>query len=153
MSSTSSSSTSAKLRVAPPDLHLAVWPARDEPGRTLGLVALVLVMAVSASAVTGEGRSGLFAAAAVLLAGWRRWVPVTFDLGPSGIVETFLGRQRRIPWAVIARWQMRRHGILLLPDADPSPLDPWRGRYVAWNRNRAELLAILEFYLQDRQQR
>ena len=77
------------------------------------------------------------------------WVPVTFDFSASGIVETMLGRRSRTPWALVRRCEIRRSGVLL-QIGDESQAGDWRSRYVRWNDQRRELLAILEHYLGPR---
>lgn len=135
------------LRVAPPDLRLVNWPLRDEGWRAWGLLT---VLAAAATAVGWKLTSlpaGLLAGTALAVAAWRLWIPVTWELGYSGITETVLGRSVRIPWTSIAGWREYRAGVLLLPEADAAPILALRGRFVAWRSQRAELLALLEHYV------
>ena len=90
-------------------------------------------------------RSSAFATAA-----WRLWIPVRFEFNAKGITETVFGRRRRIPWTDFARYEVRRGGVLLLADSEPSVLAPFRGLFVRWRDQRDKLLETLDFFLTTR---
>lgn len=135
------------LRVAPPDLRLVNWPLRDEGWRAWGLLTVLAAAATAVGWKLTNLPAGLLAGTALAVAAWRLWIPVTWELGYSGITETVLGRSVRIPWTSIAGWREYRTGVLLLPEADAAPILALRGRFVAWRNQRAELLALLEHYV------
>ena len=93
---------------------------------------------------------GLLVFAALGLAAWRLWIPVRFEFSSNGVIQTVMGRRRRIPWAEFDRYEIRRRGVLLLADADPSPLGALRGLFVRWQNQRDELLEILDFFVNAR---
>jgi hypothetical protein len=57
------------------------------------------------------------------------------------------GRYRRIPWQEIRSYRVYSNGVLLLPTADPCPMDAFRGLYVPWGRHQGEVLAQVHYYL------
>jgi hypothetical protein len=147
MGSTSRPDISQALRVAPPDVRLVNWPVRDDAWRAGPTLLAITLIAVVVGWKLASPASGALAAIALAVAGWRIWLPVTWELGYSGVSETVLGRTLRIPWSSIAGWREFPGGALLLPEADPSPLQALRGRFIAWRNHRAELRAILEHYV------
>ncbi len=137
----------------PVELLLANWPLRDDG--PLGW--LVAIGAVAASVAVGwvahSALMGVVSFAALSIALWRLWVPVTFELGPRGVVQIVLGRRRRIPWSSLARYQVRSRGVLLLADDGRGPAAALRGLFLRWGRHREVLLAVVERYLGHRESR
>jgi len=131
----------------PEEVHLVNWPLRDDAVRAwLGLGAAVIVAVMAA--VLAESRAmGLLSFSVLAAALWRLWLPVTFQVGQKGIVHKALGRRRRIPWSRIARYEIRRDGVLLLPVEDTSPLAVMRGLYIRWGPQRDQLLAWVRHYV------
>ena len=141
-----------RVRVAPEEVTLHVWPLRQQPLASL----LALALAAGASWLLGwaSGRPwwGVLAVAGLLVTLWRTWLPVSYELGVSGITQRALGRQRRIAWPAIRGYQVRGNGVLLVPDAQIAPLAPLRGLYLPWldQREREQVLASLEYHLAGR---
>jgi hypothetical protein len=94
----------------------------------------------------------VLSAAGLLVTLWRTWLPVSYELGVSGITQRVLGRQRRIAWPAIRGYQVGANGVLLVPDAQITPLAPLRGLYLPWldRRDREKVLASLEYHLPGR---
>jgi hypothetical protein len=134
----------------PVELLLANWPLRDDGP----LAWLVVIGAVAASVTAGfvaqSAVMGVVSFLALSIALWRLWVPVTFELGPRGVVQILFGRRRRIAWSSVARYEVRRHGVLLLSEETQGPAAALRGLYVRWGRHREELLAVIAHYLGNR---
>jgi hypothetical protein len=125
------------------------WALRDRGWSAWIPLVGAVVLGLLSRWVSGNIVVGLVAAGAVLIAGWRSWIPLTFEIGPSGVTQIVLGRKRRIPWTSILNYQVCLRGVLLLPDAVVTRLSPLRGLYLPWGRQRQEVLANFEYYLQS----
>jgi hypothetical protein len=141
-----------RVRVAPEEVTLQVWPLWQQPFSSL--LALALAAGASWLLAWSSDRPwwGVLAAAGLLVTLWRMWLPVSYELGVSGITQRAIGRQRRIAWPAIRGYQVRGEGVLLVPDAQIAPLSPLRGLYLPWpnQREREKVLACLEYHLASR---
>jgi hypothetical protein len=81
---------------------------------------------------------------------WRFFLPVVFTLSDTGVNETLLGRDRRIPWLAIRRYELQSKGVLLLPYSDAAGVDSLQGLFLPWGSHREEVLALLSYYLGGR---
>jgi len=138
---------SSRLRQAPEEVTVDDWPLRDRP---LGAsVALTLAAGLTWLSVwaTGVAAVGAAIGVALLLTLWRSWLPVRFQLGSGGIVQTVLGWRRRIPWTAIRRYEPRGEGVLLLADASRAGMSPLRGLYLHCGDKREAVIAQLEHHL------
>ncbi len=136
------------LEGAPSPLRLTNFPLRDEGWVPWAAVLLFGGVAWLASVWSESPAMGGLLLAALLLAGWRLWLPVRFDIGPTGVTQTVLGRSRTVPWTRVARFDLRSHGVLLLGDDDQSPTASVHGLYIHWGSREEELLSMLHFYLE-----
>jgi hypothetical protein len=136
------------LEGAPPPLRLSNFPLRDEGWIPWAMLLLFGGVAALAGAWSASPAMGGLLLAALLLAGWRIWVPVRFEIGPTGVTQTVLGRSRTVPWTRVARFDVRNRGVLLLGDDDQSPLASVHGLYIHWGKRQHELLEMLHFYLE-----
>jgi hypothetical protein len=139
-----------RIRVVPEEVTLAVWPLRQQP---LGsLVTLSIAAAVSWLVGWSAARPWVGVLAAVVLGVtlWRDWLPVTYELGLSGVSQIVLGRLRRIAWPAIRGYDVLPHGVLLVPDTQLTPLSPLRGLFVPWLDRRDQVLASIEYHLHSR---
>ncbi len=151
MSSNSGERTTSRYRV-PPSVRVVNWPLRDS-GVWGGLaVATWAGVALLAGQVSGSAAMAVVCGAALALACWRFVVPVTFEFGPQGVIQTLWRFRWRIPWRHIARYEVRQSGVLLLADPQPTSLSPLYGVYVRWHGQRNEVLGVIEFFL-DRHRR
>ncbi len=96
---------------------------------------------------TGRTDLAFLALAALALAMWRFFVPVTFELNAQGIEQSVLRWRRRIPWDAVGRYEVCSAGVLLLPHADRRPMDSLSGLYLAWGGRREEVLAHIRYHL------
>lgn len=140
----------ARAGYAPPSVQLVNWPLRDDGVRAWLMVAMFLAVAVVGGSISRSPSMGLLVFAALALAAWRLWIPARFEFGSNGVIQTVLGRRRRTPWAEFDRYEIRRRGVLLLADAETSPLAALRGLFVRWQNQRDELLAVLDFFVNAR---
>ena len=120
------------------------WPLRESMTRSVMAVVGLLLAALVVYVITGRIVLALLALLALLITSSRFYLPVEFELGGAGVQQRLLGRRRRIPWHAIGRYEIGFSGVLLLPNADVSPLDSLRGVYVAWSGNREAVLALVK---------
>ena len=133
---------------SPPDeVEITVWPLHDDPLRSWSLVMGAVALSAFAGWIGASFAMGLLCLAAILIALWRMWVPVTFHLGPRGIVQTVLGRQTRFLWSSVARFEVHSSGVSLLPDADPTPLNKLRSLYIRFQGKKEAILELVEYYV------
>jgi hypothetical protein len=130
------------IKVAPP-LIWRSWPLVDEG--TQHWPVLGATLAVAAISGLALGSYMLFGCVLALqwLALWRLWLPVEYELDERGIRQTVLGRSVRVPWSAIRSCQILPEGIFLSPDAEPNAFANWRGRFIPWGQQRAEILAAV----------
>ena len=74
-----------------------------------------------------------------------------YELSEDGVDQWLLGRQRRLPWQAIGRYEVYRGGVLLFPRNDRSALAAFRRLYVPFLTHREEILAHLDQYLEPPQ--
>ena len=104
---------------------LSGWLSQSVP--MCGLVQVVLVVAL-----------------------WRLWIPVSYELGSGGIVQQVLTRRRHLDWLVITRAQLQDRGVLLLVDRSHVPLAAIHGVFIPWRDKRREVLALIEYFIATR---
>jgi hypothetical protein len=134
----------------PPSLQVVNWPLRDDGIRGWLMIALLAGVAAAAGEVAHSVPMGSVVFVALATAAWRLWIPVRFEFNAKGITETVFGRRRRMPWTDFARYEVRRGGVLLLADSQPSVLAPFRGLFIRWRDQRDKLLETLDFFLNPR---
>jgi hypothetical protein len=141
-------SGSLHIRIAPEEVTLWVWPLRDRGRGAWIALALPLLAGVLVAWRFEQWWAGVMVGLVGYAAIWRTWLPVQVTLGPTGIRERCLGWERQINWTAIRTYEIRRHGVLLLPDERPARIAPLRGLYLHWGAHRSEVLDIVEYYLQ-----
>jgi hypothetical protein len=114
------------------------------------MVVALAACSLAAGHFASNASMGIVAGVALALAAWRLWIPVRFEISSKGVVQSVLGRRRRIPWVEFARYDLRRRGVLLLTEMGGSPLVAFRSLYVGWNDYRQELLDLLDFFIEPR---
>ena len=129
MSSARSPDSVTKLRIAPPDLRLVNWPLRDAKLASVLTVVLVTIASVVAVQLSDSVAMGVLTCLALAAALWRMWVPVTFELSASGIVETIGRRRTRTSWSLIQRCEIRGSGVVLHL-GEGALLSGSRGHYI-----------------------
>jgi len=138
-----------ETRPAHPPLRWRSWPLRQNASRSALATAGLLLAALVVYCLAGRVVLALLALAALAAACSRFFLPVEFELGEAGVSQRIFGRRRLIPWRAIARYEVCSAGVLLLADADRSPLAPLHGLYAAWLGNRDEVLAVVRRYLDE----
>jgi hypothetical protein len=137
----------SRPRPIPEEVSLVDWPLRDEP------IGSSLALALAAGAgwltvwATGSAVMGLLIVGLLIVTLWRTWLPVRYQLGSGGVVQSVLGWQRRLAWLEIDRYQLQPDGVILYHAADGAPLAVVSGAYLHWGEQKDKVLAILKFYL------
>ena len=93
---------------------------------------------------------GGLALGAFLLALWRLWLPVTYQLGSKGVVERACGHSRHIDWLRVTRAELQPRGVLLLADRTQTPLAIIHGVFVPWRNRREQVIALVEHFAGSR---
>ncbi len=131
----------------PAAIHWRSWPAVEQMGRT-GLVVLALVAAaVVIRAVTGHVVLALLGLAALLIALWRYFLPVHYELNGRGVDHWAFGVRRHVPWSAIVRYEVGRTGVLLVPNEDRSAMSALAGMFLPFAENDEAVLLRLRYYL------
>jgi len=138
---------SSRVRQAPEDVTIDDWPLRDRPlGASLGLT-LAAGLTWLAVWATGNVPVGAAIGVLLLLPLWRTWLPVHYQVGSGGIVQSVAGWRRRIPWTAIRRYEPRDEGVLLFADATAVGLSSLRGLFLHCGAKREAVIAQLEHHL------
>jgi len=152
LTSQSASAVSTRLRV-PDAVRIDYRPLRDGGLRMWSMGLGILGIGVTAAMVADNLAMGAVCVICLLVATWRIWLPITYELGTKGITQSTLVFRWRIPWRCFARYETRPRGVWLLSDADPTPVSTLRGIYVPWSDQESQVVAVLEFFLAPRRQR
>lgn len=135
---------------APSTVLLVNWPLRDDGAWGWLMLMLFAAIAVGAGHISHSTPMAYVVFAALVISAWRLWLPTRFELGSKGVIQSVLGRRRRIVWAEFARYEIRRNGVLLLADKEKSSLVVFRGLYVRWRDQREALLEVVDFFINAR---
>ncbi|MDR1963478.1 MAG: hypothetical protein LBQ50_06840 [Planctomycetaceae bacterium] len=112
-------------------LYYSVWLIADQKWNAVFLLGTALAVGI---VVWQSGRNPILELITVLfLLGtlWQIFVPVHFELNSGGIIRRSFSRKRFIAWSDIRSYQIRRNGILLLPQSDRFLLEAFRGFYLS----------------------
>lgn len=141
---TASQPAAALVRSPPPAIRWRVWPlVQGGPANAL-VVGAITAAAAMVGLATRNPAWALVALALTSAAAWRLFVPITFEINSQGVFQEFLGRRERIGWRAIHGCQPGQAGVFL---SLGGPLPLFRGLYVPWQSHRAEVLALLDYYL------
>ena len=150
MSSSASDQSAPRLTPAPRSVTVVNWPLRDGGVRAWLMLILLGAAAAMAGMVVQSGLMGGLCFAALALAAWRLWIPVTFEFRSRGVLYRVLGVSRRIPWTRIVRLEVRRDALLLFGEDDPSQLAVLRSLYIRFNGQRDAIMAVVDYYTRAR---
>ena len=131
----------------PPLVCWRSWPMNESLTRSGLVLAGLLAAGVVVRGVTGYTHLALLAVAALALSLWWFFLPLVFTLNADGVTESLLGRDRRLPWLAIRRYEVHSKGVLLLPYKDATWVDSFQGFFLPWGDHREEILALLNYYL------
>ena len=91
----------------------------------------------------------LLSAGVLVIAMWRFWLPVRFQLTAEGISQFCLGRRRLIPWPGIVRYAVLPRGVVLFFDHGDSPLSWLSTLYLGWRGEPDRVLAMIDFFTRN----
>jgi hypothetical protein len=89
---------------------------------------------------------GTLAAATLVAAMWKLWIPVTTEFDPRGIVLTALGRRRRIAWRAIDHLELHQGGLFLCTQPVPPQHSVWGSVFLPWGSDRELITTFCEEY-------
>lgn len=129
-------------------LHYYNWMLLEEKAVSVVLVLTMLGVCVLLWRATGNPFVILIALALMLLTIWRTLVPVHFEINANGIARWNFGRQRLIPWEEIKSYEIVKNGVLLLPNKEHYPLEPFHAVFIPVPEELdAELRYRLRFFV------
>lgn len=124
-------------------LEWVSWPVRDDYPRSLGLCAIEVCTALGIGATTHSVGWGLLSLLVLALATLRYFVRTRVRLDPNGVELRACGRSQRRGWDRVRNVYYHRDGAFLSPFCRPSRLDSFRGIFLRYAGNRAEVEAFL----------
>lgn len=110
------------------------------------MVLSIALLSAGAGVLAQSRIMGGLCFAALAIAAWRLWIPVAFEFRSRGLIYSILARTRQIPWTQIARYEVRKRGIVFYAEDDQSPLAALRSVYVQWNGQQAAIMEVINFY-------
>lgn len=118
-------------------------PAAERPAAAAGLAAILLGIGVAGWSWSGAPIFGVVAA--LLVAGFMLpfLLPTRYEAGDEGLTIASIGRTRLVKWGSVRNLYVHATGVHLSPFDRPSPLDPFRGAFVLYGRERDRVLAEL----------
>jgi len=127
-------------------LEWRVHLAARYPGRTVGAVAMVVVGALAAAAGFRSAGAGVLALLLLLGSISDYLLPLHYRLSASGVEAKGLLYRRRMRWTEVRRVLSERTGVKLSPLRRRSRLEAYRGIYLWFEGNEAEVRAALSRY-------
>ena len=128
-----------------PVLQLNYWAPRDELGAACCGAIIVVFLAALLAAKTGIWIA-LAAAVALLLAMWKLWVPVRYEMDARGVQRIVLGRRSFRPWSDFIDFSLDPVGVCLIENAAASV--PWStGVRIVAKRDHLRLVELVSTYI------
>lgn len=134
-------------RSPPPPLRWRSWPMEEGGPLAWLLMGIMLLMSALVGWVMASAVWALVACGLLGLAAWRYFVPVYFEINPQGIFQEVFGRRQRISWRAIGHVELSRDGLLLA--TGDVCCAAFRGFYLPWGSHRTEVLALVNYHLQQ----
>ncbi|MFT5525731.1 MAG: hypothetical protein ACI9HK_003701 [Pirellulaceae bacterium] len=131
------------------EMFLANWPLRDESPGSWVLATLCIAGPLVMGALCENLLVGGIGAVVICLVFWRLFTPVSFLLGPNGIMETAMGRSRKSSWRQYATFMRKPNGVLLVPLSPDGNPPVMRGTYIYAGRRREQLIELLGVHLTE----
>ena len=139
--------TAQPQELGPLQVQLINWPLRAHRNRSICLVLAITLTALVTGMMSDSVSMGLLAGITLVIASWRYWLPVNYEIGPYGIRQTVWKYVRRVSWQQVGRIEFRQHGIRFFPDRDPAQLANLRGLYIYHSGKEETLKKVVTFYL------
>lgn len=106
------------------------WFIVDRKWTALLLLAFAAGIGLFAWQSFGVFSYGLGVFLILMLSLGRMFLPCRFEVNSDGILCNTLGKKRFIAWEDIRVYQIRNHGLLLLPHRDRFLLEAFRGFFL-----------------------
>ena len=119
------------------------WPAKERPGATVALVAIMLVSAFAASVMMGNIWWGVIGIVLLSLSMWSYFLPVEFVMNSAGVSKKSLFGNEVRKWREVRSIVPDANGVLLSPFKEPTRLAKFRGLGVQFSGNREEVLEFI----------
>lgn len=141
-------STNVEFRLAPEPLRYRIWPLVNDLPAVAPLLAGAAALCWLVAAQT-SGRYAIAVSLVQLVVLWRLLVPTTYEMNAAGVA---VRRWRRVvvPWNRIAKAEIGRRGVLLLPVRSDASVVRLRGIYVPWGPHESAVRGMLNYYLAPR---
>ncbi len=133
----------------PAKLQWVSHPAREEPGRNWIIVVFLVFIALAMWLTTASWYWVGFGVAVVLLATRQWFLPTFFTLDEDGVEARYWLYRRHKTWTEIKRAIPDAHGVLLSPFALPNRLDPFRGLFLRFSRNREQVMTFIRQHVPE----
>ena len=142
-------STSLRVNKLLPDkpLEWTVHLARRRPRQAAVVVAVIAAGAVAAGFGFQSVFLGLLAASLLVAAVSDYLFPIRYTLGPDGIEGRGLWHRRRMSWERVRRVLRDDLGVKLSPLPRPSRLEAYRGIYLWFADNAADVMAAISHHM------
>ncbi len=128
----------------PLSLEWKVWPAKERPLLSFGLIVFLFAIWVAVGYFYREGVWVLLAF--VLLSGAVApyFVITRYRLDEEGVsIKRYVTTMKK-RWEELRSYYPDKNGVLVSPFAKPSRLENFRGVYLRFGGNREKVLAVLE---------
>lgn len=128
----------------PLSLEWKVWPAKERPLLSFGLIVFLFAVWVAVGYFYREGVWVLLAI--VLLSGAVApfFVITRYRLDEEGVsIKRYVTTMKK-GWGDLRSYYPDKNGVLVSPFAKPSRLENFRGVYLRFGGNREKVLTVLE---------
>ncbi len=145
--STATDSAARYLASAPPDLIWQSWPLLDGAPWSWSVLPGLCMVGWIVSATTGHLGLGTCGAVVLALALWQWFLPVRYEIGPSGFGYRVLGWRTHVPWSQVRHVEVRSRGIMLYRHGNRPQLNALSAIYLPCASHRDVVLRLMEKYL------
>jgi len=121
------------------------WQFREDFPKSLLLILIILGTSICAYFFGGHWIFFLLATATLFGTLIRYFLPTEYTLREDGIEEHFLGKKIFKKWALYKNLYPHSDGVFLSTFEKPSFLDPFRGKYIRFNKNKVDKNVIISF--------
>lgn len=130
-------------------LRWTAHPAAERPAAAVGLAAILIGIGAAGWSWSGAPVFGIVAA--LLVSGFMLpfLLPTRYEAGEEGLSIASFGRARVVKWSSVKNLYVHATGVHLSPFDRPSPLDPFRGAFVLYGREKDRVLAALRARLPE----
>ena len=126
-------------------LSWRVHPLRQESAaRTTCLLALIFAVSAMAAWSLEHILFGLISLVVLALSMARYLLPTDYVVDDQGVTTKNLGVARRLTWRQINRIDVHADGLFLSPFRVPSRLDGFRGLFVRYADNQAQVAVAID---------